>query len=285
MSRTSVTSVLVSSAFFLSLFASTEVAHADDACAPRIDLPASRKLFATASCHEVQNKTASAWAEFLDAAALAKRDRDTSIEELANQRAIAVERRLSRVIVRVEHNPDPHSPTPDVRLDGILLGRGAWDSPLPVDPGVHKIDVVFPSGARAQESVTIRGNGDLQTVRITLANAEVASTTTLSAAVIENNVLDPSLVPEAPSSEGRGTVQRVLGLVLAGAGAAGIGMGTYLSIDRERQTPAATWSFAGGGAGLALGALLFFTAPSPKRPFATAFVSPCDASVGLAGAF
>lgn len=83
-----------------------------------------------AVCYETVGKTASAWAEFNEAATLATRQGDESRAATARERASALEAKLSKLKVTAK-------PTPGlvVKLDGKVrdVTRGV---PLPFDPNV-----------------------------------------------------------------------------------------------------------------------------------------------------
>src|SRR5262245_45768909 len=63
--------------------------------------PRAGTLLNLATCHEKQGKTASAWAEYNEVAALAKRDKRKDREEYASSRAKELEPKLARVTFAV----------------------------------------------------------------------------------------------------------------------------------------------------------------------------------------
>ena len=86
-------------------------------------------------CYERVGRTASAWSTFKDAveiAALKKDDRETAIRAHTTE----LEAKLTRLTIVVA----PNNPaTTEVRKNGDVLGRPAWGTPMPVDPGIQKI--------------------------------------------------------------------------------------------------------------------------------------------------
>src|SRR6185369_5529496 len=89
--------------------------------------PGTGTLLALAICHEKEGKTASAWAEFTEAAAAAKRDGRNDREKAARERATALEPRLSRLTIIVKEGSSV-----DVKRDGAAIGRAAWGTAAPI---------------------------------------------------------------------------------------------------------------------------------------------------------
>jgi tetratricopeptide (TPR) repeat protein len=107
----------------------------DEACAK---LEASQKidpkigtLTNLAQCHEQQGKTASAWAEFTEAAALATTMKRANVERYAHEHAVALEARLSRVTLHLSQPAE----TVQVSLDGKVLTAEAMGVAIPLERG------------------------------------------------------------------------------------------------------------------------------------------------------
>jgi hypothetical protein len=105
-------------------------------------LEAAQKLFTSAGillnladCHQKIGRPASAWTEFGEAVAVAKRtNRDEDAEE-ATRRQAALEPSLPHLTIRVAHVV----PGLSVKRDGAILASAAWGAALPVDLGAHEI--------------------------------------------------------------------------------------------------------------------------------------------------
>lgn len=94
-------------------------------------------------CFEHVGRTASAWNEFAEAASLAVRTARPDDEAEARRRMAAVEPRLARLVLRVGQRV----PGLVLRSDGKELLGAAWDTPIPVDAGQHRLDASAPGYA------------------------------------------------------------------------------------------------------------------------------------------
>jgi hypothetical protein len=97
-------------------------------------------LLNLAVCHEKLGKFATAWAEYTSAAAIARREGHKERESFARDQVAALEKRLARVIVQVTAPEAGLS----VTLDDQPLAGVALSTPLPVDPGKHRIAATAP---------------------------------------------------------------------------------------------------------------------------------------------
>jgi hypothetical protein len=241
--------------------------------------PALGTLLNLAVCHEQQGKTASAWAEFSAAAALAARNGELERERLARERLAVVGRQLSRLTIEVNHP----SPGLELRLDGSLLGAAAWGTAIPVDPGEHRIEVTAPGHESWTEVVAAAPGPATRTVSVPALRA--TRVPPAPAAMAPRPVRPvPPLAPPAEAMPPR----RVAGLVAAGLGIAGVGVGSFFglralseqrTVEREcmghecnenglradeRAHTAARWSNVGFGVGIVgLGAAAYLLLVSP----------------------
>jgi hypothetical protein len=119
----------------------------DQACAKfaesqRLD-PASGTLLNLAACHEAKHMFASAWLEYTEATTWARRDQRADRVAYAEERIHALEPKLSHLTVLVDPGADVSEL--HIEVDGIPLRGAARGVAIPVDPGVHQIDVRAPS--------------------------------------------------------------------------------------------------------------------------------------------
>src|SRR5262249_34857046 len=103
----------------------------------RLD-PGGGTLLNLALCHEKQGRPATAWAEFIEALGIARRDHRQARIELAEEHIAKLEPILSKLTVIVP--PESEDTTLEVTRDGASVGRAAWGMPFPVDPGEHRVE-------------------------------------------------------------------------------------------------------------------------------------------------
>jgi hypothetical protein len=233
-----------------------------------------------AECYEKTGKTASAWAEYREAIPLARAAGSKEREDLAHERAKALEGRLSTLTIRAMGGGDGGAAL-DVRRDGVSVGAGQLGTPIPVDPGEHLVEV--KAEGKEPWSTKVEVGADAAKVEVEIPPlrdaAEGAGPATGGDVKLDSGT----------ASSGSG--QRTLAYILGGVGVVGLGVGTYFgltassewddakkgctdfpyecdqeSLDaRESASSSATLStigFVAGGALLATGAILFFTASS-----------------------
>jgi hypothetical protein len=263
--------------------------------------PGAGTLLNLANCYEKNGQTASAWATFKDAAAEAKKSGHPDWEATARKRASALEPTLSKLTIEV-----PQSSVVDgleLQRDGVPMARAEWGAAIPVDPGSHVIDANAPNAHKWSTTVSVGASGATATVTVPALEIEK---------VVAAPPPPPVVVTEAPKKSG----QRVAGIALASVGLAGIAAGSVfgvlaltknnqaleksncptstlcnangISLTNDARTFAtvSTVGFVAGGGLLALGAVLFFSAPKNRtegRPAAAWQWSPAvgPGSVGM----
>lgn len=256
----------------------------DEAC-PKFEAsqemdPGLGTMLNLAECYEKTGKTASAWAQYREAIPVARNAGSKEREDLATERAKALQDRLSTLTIRAKSE----GAALDVRRDGVPVHGAQLGTPIPVDPGEHTIEAT--SEGKQPWSTKVAVGADAAKVEVEIPplqdTASGAETTTTSGDVTADS-------GTTPSSSGSG--QRVLGIALGAAGVVGLGVGTFFGLSassdwsdakkdcddfpygcsqsaldaRESATSKATLStigFIAGGALLATGAVLFFTASS-----------------------
>lgn len=248
----------------------------DEACPKleaslRLDSGIGTMLF-VAECWDRQGRTASAWAQFREAADAAKKAGDPR-EKVARQRAGDIEPKLSRLTITVVAPQRPLT----IERDGRELPQPVWATALPVDPGEHVVTAVAPGYAKWSGTVRVAANG-------ASANVEVPSLQALPAtspAPATRTTEQPQPVTVTR------TWQRVLGAGLAVVGVGGIAVGTGFGLSAIAKNDRAdehcptigcdeeglrvgetaddhafisTIAFAAGAALVVGGAILYFTA-------------------------
>jgi len=284
----------------------------------RID-PGVGTLLYLGECYEKLGRTASAWATFREAASEADAGGQTKRAKAARDRYAKLEPQLAYLTIEVAEGTRA-LPGLRIRRDGADTGLGIIGSAVPADPGPSKIDVTAPDHESFSVTVRVQPNAR-QTVLIpTLAAVEgprpVDAAVPLAAAPPPEQKPEqkpPAPPPAAPAAdENPGGTQRIIGLVLAGGGLVGVGLGTYFglrAIDKEKQADkncsptlcqekadfessdqahsaatGSTISFVAGGALLAAGAVVFFTAPSKSSSVGLSpVVAPGFAGIRIGG--
>jgi serine/threonine-protein kinase len=107
----------------------------------RLDAGVGTMLY-LADCYEKAGLTASAWTEFVDAAAVAHTTGQTDREQKARARAAALEPRLNHLSISVVAGGEV--PGLEVRGDGRPLDRALWGKAIPLDPGDHAVSATAP---------------------------------------------------------------------------------------------------------------------------------------------
>ncbi|AUX22134.1 hypothetical protein SOCEGT47_026350 [Sorangium cellulosum] len=134
--------------------------------------PRSATLLALASCHEKQGKLATAWAEYIDLGAAARKEGNKRLEADAKARGARLERRLPRLTLSVPRAAAVEGL--EVTLDGAPIDRSAWGQARPVDPGAHKVSASAPGRKRWEASVSIK-RGERKAVRVPVLAKDAAA--------------------------------------------------------------------------------------------------------------
>ena len=277
--------------------------------------PGAGTLVALSLCHEGQGKTASAYRDLRDAAALGRKNGRGDLANAADKRAAALEPTLAKLVVRV-----PEGASYDVRCDGERAE--AIDKPFAVDPGQHRVEVsgegkktrsyVVRLGASGLVEIVVERLDDATPARAPAAAAPpVASASAPDASKSAPARIATLTEPPVDADQNRGGAQRIVGGSLIAAGVIGLGAGAYfagraLSLNadaqdaggdqatRDRAKAAMNVSlgaFAAGTGAITAGAVLYILAPksASSSPSAHAQITPeagpSYAGVGVRGAF
>jgi hypothetical protein len=107
----------------------------------RLD-PGLGTLLNLATCHERYGRIASAWAELTEALGIARREKRKDVQKFATDHLAALQTKLSRATISVPKEND--LPDLALTLDGRELGRPAWGTAAPIDPGEHALVATAP---------------------------------------------------------------------------------------------------------------------------------------------
>ncbi len=270
-------------------------------------------LVASARCHELEGKTATAWAEHSEASVTAERDGDVATATTSREAASRLAARLSKLQIDA-----PPTPGLVVRRDGVTLAAGQLGVALAVDPGPHTIVATAPGYAERRLTVKLGPDADRQTVAIPPLEAATATPD-----VVPPPASTQPPPPAAPAGDdGRqGTLDPlgVAAFVSTSVGAVGIAMGTLFGVitlgdvsaaqddpslcpdkrctpkgrevidEAETKATLSTVGFVAGGAALSAGVIMFIViamrddAPDPAAPPKSAVrLAPGPGDVGAA---
>lgn len=129
----------------------------------RLD-PGGGTLLNLAYCHELEGKTATAWSELRDALGQAIKDGRKDREDFTRTHIKDLEPKLMRVVVHVPERLAARDP--EINLDRSKLPTTAWDTPIPVDPGEHRVSVTIAGAQPWSVAVSVSEPGETYTVRL-----------------------------------------------------------------------------------------------------------------------
>ncbi len=193
----------------------------------RLD-PSGGTLLNLAHCHEQLGRIASAWTEYHEALAWARRDGRTDRIRFAIEHLEGLEPRLSHVVVEVP--PAARIDGLEVRRDGNVVREAAWGSEMPVDPGRYVIEATAEGHRSWRSEIEIDGDGDVQRIVVpVLVPASQFSE--------DQDFVEDVAGPEIPERDSRDVASEVGGsglwpaYLLAGVGVAGLGVGSYFGLQ------------------------------------------------------
>lgn len=197
--------------------------------------PALGTTLRLADCLDRAGKTASAWATFREAAAMARARGQQERVDIAQRRIVDLEARLSRL--RLVLTPATQElPGLKVSLNGIVVPEGTWGSALPVDPGLQRIHVEAPQHEAQLIEVRVQRPSQVEVEipdlkplpeKPPLPRADMALET---AAAPDSTDRLPQSAP-APSrvEADPGRAHRIAAYISGAAGLAALGVGGYFT--------------------------------------------------------
>lgn len=202
-----------------------------------------------AICYQEQGRTATAWMEFKDALSKARADGRADREKIAQERIAALEPKLSKVTLEVA--PASEAPNLEVTLDGRLIGKASWGTPIPIDPGEHSVTATASGKKPWSTKVVIGASADLRTIKVpALESSEqaAAAPTPVGTATPTSAAPAAATVPQpAPEDTARGNGRRTLAYVIGGAGVVALGVGGYFGLKASSKWSEAKNDHCPGG--------------------------------------
>ncbi len=269
-------------------------------------------LLHLADCYEHNGQLASAYAAFREASEVAAKMGDNRLA-VANERSHALEGKVPHLLVKVESKDAGL----ELSKDGKVLSAAQWGTPLALDPGKYTILARAPAKQPWKTVIEVLANGQLVTVTVPPLASEPTTAVMPSAPtnIAPSSTMQLGNNPSEPGHDQQGPAisQKTAGFIVGGVGVAGLALGTVFGLkvnsdnsksdgicptgqpcttqDRASYDSAVSdarsartmslVSFGVGGAALATGAILVFTAP--KSNHATVSLAPII-DVGRAGA-
>jgi serine/threonine-protein kinase len=258
-------------------------------------------LLNLADCYDQLGKVATAWTRWSDALEWAKRDNDGSRIKFAEERLNETAAKLPKVTIRVT-NPVA---TLTIKRRNVVVDSAMWGSAIPVDPGPVDVKVL-----RA-ERVLVTRRVEARIAEVTVVDIDLADIDRQFPAVAKPQpTVAPTVAPTAkppplplPPREPYDPTHRNVGLAVGAVGLAGVLAAAALEIvalvkkgqaeepdacvnkfcsqagldDAESAATFAEvgqWVGIGGLVVLAVGATIFFTAPSDESGSDSAYLAP-----------
>ncbi len=267
--------------------------------------PGAGTLLNLAACYEKNGQTASAWVTYKDASAAASSSGKKDWAAKADQKAAALEGKLSRLKIEVQGEPLAGLL---VRRDDALLNSAELGLGIPVDPGTRKVSASAPGYEAWSTEVEVAPGAGVVTVAVPSLVKMSETTSAVPAAPTQ-----PAPMPTVKDAPADGSAQRTLGLALGGLGLVGVGFGTFMGLQAKSQHDEAldkycrtdtictqegadrvddakssatlsTVGFLVGGAALATGVVLYVSAPSGDAQVAVRS-GPTQSQISFQGVF
>lgn len=268
--------------------------------------PSPMTAMTLASCYQKAGKLATAWATYRAAADSASSENKKKIAATAKRLSDGLEPKLSRLRIKVE---DGSGVT--VQCDGEAVQESDLGTPVPRDGGGHDIEASAAGKKTWKKHVELAESG--QTLEVDVPRLQSETPEPVSSSESSPTSDNESSAGSDSTSRGpsRGTTQRIVGVAIGGLGVAAAALGAYAGLHANStyndaigacggstactspnglslRNSASTWatvstvSFVIGGAALAGGAVLFFTAPHDHDAQAPAVgVGPASLGTGV----
>jgi len=236
-------------------------------------------LLNLASCHEGEHKLATAWLEYTEAVASAKRDHRDDRVKFAEDHVAAIEPKLSHLTVIAA--PNAEIPELKVQVDGVMVLAAARGVPAPIDPGDHVVEAQAPGRKAWSQRVQFAEQKQDITVTVPVLDIEVAPAAAPAGQPAAPPAPQPgSSSPESPARPiptsvyiaGGATGVLTIGAVLTGA--------VYMKDRNDPGKPGKEWGVANiafiGAAivGAGITGYFYWTRPAKSSPAASVAIAP-----------
>jgi len=189
----------------------------------RLD-PGGGTILNLAVCHLGQGRLATAWTELHVALGMARRDNRDDRIEVATRLIPDVEGRLSGVTIVVPSEADV--PGLEIRRDGTVVGRAAWGTLIPLDPGEHVFEATAPGRIGWRADVSIKGEAERRTVPVSVLEMAPLPSPPTNAPPVVTPMPTPVAEPRAVEPpRDRGAAARIMGAIEISVGGAAVTAG------------------------------------------------------------
>ena len=244
-------------------------------------------LMLLSDCYEKTGRTASAWATFREAAAVARMQGDEKREKVARARAESLEPNLAKLVIRGPEGTMQLEGL-QVKMNGQVVAKAQWGTLIPVDPGEVDFEVSAPGYKPWQLTAQVVPGPSETAIDIPELQQEETNASPEPAAPAQGKTPEsaeaPLLVDSGAHSD---TTSKSVGLALGIGGVVAAGVGAYFGLrakskndesedhcisktqcfaegvelrdDAKSAATASTIAFGLSGALLVAGGVLYFT--------------------------
>lgn len=218
-----------------------------DACpkfaeSQKID-PAPGTLVWLADCYEQNGQTASAWSTYREALAAAKAAHQPAREALATERITALQKILSKVVLKVE---EPTAPGLVVTIDGVAVSPSLFGTATPYDPGPHTLGATAPGYEGFSQKFDLARSAQATAVVPPLKRVEAPVVAPSASAAASSSAPPPPPPPAGPTDTARpseaphaSSPLRPVGIALGGVGAVAVVAAVVVQLGARSQASAA----------------------------------------------
>jgi hypothetical protein len=185
-------------------------------------------LLNIAECQEKLGRTASAWATWREARALAAQAPRADDEAMAAEHQKGLESNLSRLTISVP--PSADVPGLAIVRDGEVVPRAAWGTAVAVDPGTHAIEARAPGRRPEKVDVLVHQQGDRATVTIAALDPETAPPAAPAPITAPPHAMSATNESAAQPGADTGSGRRIAGWTLGAVGLAAAGAGVVVAL-------------------------------------------------------
>lgn len=189
-----------------------------------------------ADCHERAGKLASAWSEFKDVAAKASAAGESAKGTKARERADRLAPKVPHLTLAIA----VESTGMEVKRDGVVVEKGLWGVPLPIDPGTYAIEASAPGKITWRTKIEVHGDGANEHLEVPpLADDPMAQkwregSSSASTFASVGNLEDGAVGDRGYVTSTPGATQRAFGVFVGALGVVGLGVGGALALSAKK---------------------------------------------------